>query len=266
MRIIFIRHGNPDYKNDSLTEKGWEEAKALAKRVCRWTVTDFYCSPLGRARDTASCTLNAMGRTAVIIDWMKEFYYPVRHPRTNVTHCPWDFTAGYWTNEPLYFDKDRWMEAELMRSNPDIAVEYKRLCDGMDALLEQYGYRREGNLYRVVSGKKAAVLGTLPAINDVDKPEPSREEPLIVIFCHLGAMFAMMSHILNVPFPVLTHHFFVAPTSVTILNSEERWEDEATFRVQVLGDTTHLHDAGLPISSAGSYAPVFQEFEPEDRS
>lgn len=260
MRIIFVRHGNPDYQNDTLTKKGWKEAEALAQRIKKWHVTDFYCSPLGRAQDTASCTLKAMNRTAITKEWMKEFYYPVIHPHTNEPHCPWDFSAGYWTNEPLYFDKDNWMNAPLMKTNPDIALEYNKLCAGMDDLLEKYGYLKEGNMYRLTSGKKNFMQHTYPAVNDVDKAEPSTDEPTIVIFCHLGAMFAMMSHIMNIPFPVLTHHFFVAPTSVTIVNSEERWEDEVTFRVQVLGDTTHLHDEGIPISSAGSYTPVFQEF------
>ena len=27
MRLIFIRHAEPDYEHDSLTEKGWREAK-----------------------------------------------------------------------------------------------------------------------------------------------------------------------------------------------------------------------------------------------
>ena len=260
MRIIFVRHGNPDYVNDSLTEKGWQEAEALAKRIKKWHVTDFYCSPLGRAQDTASCTLKAMNRTATTIDWMREFHYPVTHPDTGRVHVTWDFTAGYWTNEPQYFDKDHWMNASLIKTNSDISFEYKKLCNGMDAILEKYGYRRENNMYRLISGQKNFMEHTFPPINDVDKAEASTDQPVIVIFCHLGAMFAMMSHILNVPFPVLTHQFFVAPTSVTILNSEERWEDEVSFRVQVLGDTTHLHDAGLPISSAGSYAAVFQEF------
>ena len=51
MRIIFIRHGDPDYVNDSLTEKGVREAELLAKRVAKWeNITQFYCSPLGRFR------------------------------------------------------------------------------------------------------------------------------------------------------------------------------------------------------------------------
>lgn len=36
MRIIFIRHGDPNYENDCLTEKGEREAKLLAKRVAKW--------------------------------------------------------------------------------------------------------------------------------------------------------------------------------------------------------------------------------------
>lgn len=50
MRLIFIRHGEPDYEHDSLTEKGWREAKLLAARTKDWHVDDFYVSPLGRAR------------------------------------------------------------------------------------------------------------------------------------------------------------------------------------------------------------------------
>ena len=76
MRLIFVRHGEPDYVNDTLTEKGWREAELLAERISKWNVTKFYCSPLGRAKDTASCTLKKMNRTAETLDWIKEFFYP----------------------------------------------------------------------------------------------------------------------------------------------------------------------------------------------
>ena len=54
MKIVMIRHGDPDYVNDSLTEKGRREALALARYLSDKHVTKFYCSPLGRARDTAA--------------------------------------------------------------------------------------------------------------------------------------------------------------------------------------------------------------------
>ena len=53
------------YERDSLTEKGWREARYLSERIADLQVRDFYVSPLGRAKDTASCTLEKMGRTAV---------------------------------------------------------------------------------------------------------------------------------------------------------------------------------------------------------
>ena len=33
MRILLIRHGDPEYVNDSLTEKGRKEAHMLASRL-----------------------------------------------------------------------------------------------------------------------------------------------------------------------------------------------------------------------------------------
>ena len=77
MKILFIRHGDPDYKNDSLTDTGWAEAKALAKYMAGdggigYEIDQFFCSPLGRARDTASLTLRALSRKAEIIDIFRE--------------------------------------------------------------------------------------------------------------------------------------------------------------------------------------------------
>lgn len=74
MRLIFIRHAEPDYEHDSLTEKGWREAKLLAVRTKSWQVDDFYVSPLGRAQDTASFTLLEQGKTAAVMDWLHEFF------------------------------------------------------------------------------------------------------------------------------------------------------------------------------------------------
>lgn len=45
MRLIFIRHGDPDYVHDTLTEKGKREAELLAQRVKNWDVSKFYVSP-----------------------------------------------------------------------------------------------------------------------------------------------------------------------------------------------------------------------------
>ena len=52
MKIIIIRHGDPDYEHDSLTSVGENEAQALAEFLKNMKVDAIFCSPLGRARRT----------------------------------------------------------------------------------------------------------------------------------------------------------------------------------------------------------------------
>ena len=49
MNLVIIRHGDPDYEHDTLTERGWKEADILSTRIEKINVKDFYVSPLGRA-------------------------------------------------------------------------------------------------------------------------------------------------------------------------------------------------------------------------
>lgn len=46
MRILLIRHGDPDYEHDTLTEKGRREAELLAKRASSLAMGSCYQSPL----------------------------------------------------------------------------------------------------------------------------------------------------------------------------------------------------------------------------
>ena len=56
MKLLIVRHGDPDYSIDSLTEKGWREAELLSKKLSKLDIKDFYVLTMGRAKDTASCT------------------------------------------------------------------------------------------------------------------------------------------------------------------------------------------------------------------
>ena len=64
MRILLIRHGDPDYDNDTLTEKGHREAALLAEAAPHMNLGTCFVSPLGRAQDTAAYSLEKTGRTA----------------------------------------------------------------------------------------------------------------------------------------------------------------------------------------------------------
>ena len=57
MRLLFVRHGDPDYKNDCLNEIGLREARALAALGPQIGWGTCFVSPLGRAQETAAVVL-----------------------------------------------------------------------------------------------------------------------------------------------------------------------------------------------------------------
>ena len=129
MKLIFIRHAEPDYTIDSLTEKGWREARALSEYMSApggigWEIDRFYCSPLGRARDTASLTLRALGQKAEVLDFFREFNRESIDPRMKRRHIPWDFYPVDWVNETHAFDALSWNEMPVFQESPQVYEYY----------------------------------------------------------------------------------------------------------------------------------------------
>ena len=52
MKLILIRHADPDYPNDTLTPKGHEQAKLLGKAMEGTQIDAPFVSPMGRAQLT----------------------------------------------------------------------------------------------------------------------------------------------------------------------------------------------------------------------
>ena len=236
MKLIFIRHGDPDYVKDSLTEKGWREAEILSERVKNWPVKEFYCSPLGRAQDTASLTLNKVGRKAVTYDWLQEFYYRVTDEQTGQERIAWDFMPNYFCSHDGLHNKDEWFKTAVMSSG-DIEKHYSEVKQGIDGLLASYGYvRREDGVYAV----------------------KEHNDDNLVFFCHFGITALLTGYLTGIAAPALWQGFFMAPTSITVLGSEERLPGEAAFRVQVFGDYRHLIEGGEPVSASGYFTDIFE--------
>ena len=67
MRLLIIRHGDPDYELDSLTEKGFREVELLSERLVKEKMDQIYVSTMGRAMKTAEPTLEKTGKTGMKI-------------------------------------------------------------------------------------------------------------------------------------------------------------------------------------------------------
>ncbi|MBR3142744.1 MAG: histidine phosphatase family protein [Clostridiales bacterium] len=236
MKLIFIRHGDPDYEKDSLTEKGWHEAEVLAGRVAKWDIKQIYCSPLGRAQDTCSVSLKKTGRDAITCDWLKEFYYRIWDEKEGEWTIAWDFYPRDFNHRDDLHDKDLWFETEIMKSG-DIKEHALEVFAGIDGLLEKHGYKRnDRGFYDVIE----------------------HNDDNIVFFCHFGVTALIMSHLIGAAAPVIWQGMMMAPTSVTVMGSEERIPGEASFRVQTFADSRHLLEAGEPISQSGYFTEIFE--------
>lgn len=239
MRLVFVRHCEPNYTIDSLTEKGFREAQLLSERLKDWKVEQFYVSPLGRARDTARPTLGKLHQSAITYDWMQEFTYRIEDPTTGRIHVPWDYMPEYWTRQQEFYDPEAWLSHPAFLENPRIVPGFHRVCRGIDGILARYGYTRTERFYKV---------DPVLTADDDDKT--------IVFFCHLGISLVMIAHILGFAPVQLQQSIYLPPSSVTILNAEKVVHDNAAFRAQVIGDTSHLRIGGEPISAMGAFSRV----------
>ena len=237
MRIIIVRHGDPNYELDTLTKTGWREAELAAEYLEKLQIKAFYVSPLGRAQDTAGCTLKKMNRTAETLDWLREFEAHIDRPDVkNEKSICWDWLPQDMEKDLDLYDRERWDKADIMQ-NGNVEEACQWVCDGLDALLKRHGYERDNLYYRV---------------NEAN-------HDTIVLFCHFGVECVMLSHLLNVSPMVLWHGLCAAPSSITSIYTEERRKGIASFRVNEFGSTAHLYVAGEKPSFAARFCECYGE-------
>lgn len=234
MKLIIARHAEPDYEHDTITEKGKREAQLLAQRLTEVNADEIYVSPLGRAKDTAAYTLDAVGKKAEVLDWLQEFRGKVITPH-GIKSC-WDRLPEYWTAKDEYYDFDRWYKTPLMRTL-NVKKEYKRICEKTDQFLAAHGYERSGRLYRAA--------------------DPNRRT--ILLFCHFGIECVILSRIFSISPMILWHNFVALPSSVTTIVTEERRKGTAQFRCTGFGDVSHLYSGGEEPSFAARFCECFDD-------
>lgn len=237
MKILIVRHGDPDYEIDGLTERGKLEAELLSQRLIKERNPQFYCSILGRARLTIAPTLEKMGAAAEYCDWLREFGYErVAAPDGNREHLAWDMMPAWMRDFPALYLPNEWKNVPMIRDS-GVASAYDHVTASFDSLLEKHGYVREGNIYRVAR---------------------SNHDTLILV-CHFGLGAVLLSHLLNCSPYSLWQNTVMLPTSVTTLYTEEREKGLAAFRCAGLGDVSHLYAKGVEPSFSGRFCECFED-------
>ena len=240
MKLIFIRHGDPNYELDCLTERGMREADLLASRLAKLAVKAIYSSPQGRAYETMLPTAEKLGMDFVVLPWLEEFKGIINRPDVDHPFITWDWLPEDLVKEPRFLSADTWMEPDVIAKS-DVPEKAQRVYDGIDAILAQYGYIHDGKLFRVEKGNNDTLL----------------------FFCHFGVETLILSYLINASPMVLWHGFCSAPTAVIYCESEERRKGIASWRIN-FGDLSHLPDADSDLNRSARFCGTYENDERHD--
>jgi Phosphoglycerate mutase family. len=222
MRLIFVRHGHPDYINDCLTELGRIQAKQAAERLKGEGIEKIYSSPCGRAYETAAYTASMLNLDIIKLDFMREISWgSIDGTPIYADGHPWNVADSALLGGVDFFSKT---DEEKIWKNNIVAYEKEKVCKSFDEWLENLGYRRERNLYRVVG-------------NDTDKS--------VALFSHGGSSTAVLSHLLDLPFAYLLTRLCPDFTAITILNFGNQKDELVIPRIEIANDTRHIKSGGI---------------------
>ncbi len=229
MRLYIIRHAEPDYEHNTITKRGHKEAKALAKRLRTEGLTRLYSSPLGRALHTAEYTAKTTGLKVQVQDWTRELSELKMGPIP-----PWEPLIAWDLPGEIIRKKRKYLAHETWHRLPHWKPKHfrsavKGVNKNSDAFLKRHGYRRDGGRYEVLKGNKER----------------------IAVFCHGGFGLTWLSHLLEIPLPLMWSGFWMAPSSVTTVLFDMRSEKWAVPRCIGFCDVSHLRLEGLPVSTHG---------------
>lgn len=229
MLLYIIRHADPIYKPDSLTEKGKRQAEALGRRLSVHGLDKIYCSPMIRAQETARPACELLGIKPEILDWTSEEYasrdFGFNDPdRDNI----WTWTFGVdvtrYKNEKVLAMGDEWYKAEpFCFSNAKEG--YERIGRESDSFLEKLGYKREGLKYKILNGNNEKVA----------------------VFCHYGFGTTWMSHLLGINPMLFWSTFDINHSGVTIIEFQNRDSGYTAPKVLALSEVSHFYGDRLPM-------------------
>ena len=219
MRIVFVRHGEPDYTHDCLTEQGKLQALAAAERLREEGIEEIFSSPLGRAAETAAAAAELLKLPVKTLDYMRELHWGSTDgtPLPSDGH-PWDL-ADLMAGEGWDLTNPGWREHPYFRNNR-VTENVDMVAQRTDEWLLSLGYERNGAFYRCV--------------------RPDDRQKTVALFSHGGSSAAAMGHILNLPFPYACGLFHLEFTGITIIRLDRNPGQQRLPCLELANDGRHI--------------------------
>lgn len=219
MRIIFVRHGHPNYRNDCLTEIGHRHAEAAALRLCNEKIEKIYSSSCGRAVETAEHIAEKFGLPVLKCDFMREINWGSINgePLFQNGH-PW-FTIDDMIANGQSLTNIDWAKSPIF-SNNKVISSVQKIGEELDRFLASLGFDREGDYYRVRK------------YNDTT----------IVMASHGGSSSAALAHLFHLTFPHACAIIRPDYTAITIVTLHGKEGCLVSPQFELLNDARHISD------------------------
>lgn len=220
-KILIIRHGDPDYENDCLTEVGKRDVSLLSEKLAKRNIDMIFSSPYGRAKQTADAIAKTTGKAVEELDFLEEFdkkildgeneFYPWKVPGNFLSFNSEIFNIAEFSDFKKYgeFFEEGFVDKLLETSS------------GLCAFLKEYGFIKVSGGYKRAAGNE------------------ENETKTLAFVCHNGKGVLLLSMLCELPPLQVWRRFFLPTSSVTEIVFSQ-CEDVFLPTCVLLGDVSHL--------------------------
>ena len=229
MILYYVRHGDPIYDPNQLTPLGERQAEAVAKRLAVHGIERVYASPSNRARQTSEPLCQILKQEPVILDWadedlaFRDLALIEESGRKNWVFRHKDGRLQLSKREVRDLGRDWHTHSDF--AGTDFGPGIQRIQQETDAFLESLGYRHdlENNCYYALR----------------------ENDDRIALFAHEGVGVAILSCMLDIPYPMFSTHFDMTHTGVTVIHFKEQ-HGIVIPKVLTFSNDSHIYREGLP--------------------
>lgn len=229
MLLYYVRHGDPIYNPDSLTELGHRQAEAVAKRLAAHDIDEIYASSSNRAILTSKPTCEILKKQATILDWCHEgeaskyFWFESANGERGWAFAQPSYIEKFASKEVVEL-RDKWYDHPYFadkKFKEGIEVTSKNAFEFLAGLGFQYD-EQKGMYKSSAKGNKR-----------------------IALFAHQGMGLLLLSIITQIPYPTFTTRFDMTHSGVTVIHFPET-DGYVLPKILTLSNDSHIYREGLP--------------------
>ena len=228
MNLYIVRHGNPNYSTDRLTDLGHKQAESVANAMLGLGIDEIHSSPLGRAQETAGHLADKLGLPVITEPWAHEVWNYVPDGRGGTTlSVEMDPT---FLRSPEVEGNPNWASMPEFNGADGVLGMINEVESGAAEMLRKQGYVLEGSRFKIT-----------------DPANPNEKN--IALFCHAGLFLVLTSFLLQMPRLTAWHSFSMDHTGMTWCNFTNCESGFSVPRYYYVNRTDHLSVDGIPITS-----------------